>query len=107
MMRKRNIKVWVLAGVLSILVSHTAVLAGPADKVEIRNSTIKNKAVIKDSKFILRGKNQKLSVGNMNIRKGTRIKNSKIENKTVIKRVEVKASGSGQNIEMGNLEIGK
>ncbi len=106
-MRKVNSKVWTIIGVLALSIYSSSVLAGPADGVSIKNSTIKNKAVIKDSKFILRGKNQKLSVGNMKIKKGTKIKNSKLENQTVIKRVEVKASGSGQNIEIGNFEVGK
>jgi len=84
----------------------SASFGGPADNVEIRNSKITNKTIIKDSKFILKGKNQKLSAGSMKIKKGTKIRNSKIENKTIMKKVEVKASGSGQEIEIGNFEIG-
>ncbi len=91
----------------TILISFGLSFAGPADKVIIRNSQIKNEAVIKKLKVKAAGKNQKISVGSFKIKKGARIENSKIKNKTVIKDANIDIRGSGQNIDVGNFEISK
>ena len=84
-----------------------SVIAGPADKVIIRNSKIENKTAIQRLKVKAVGKNQKISVGSFKIKKGTKIENAKIKNKTVIKDADIEVRGSGQNIDVGNFEISK
>lgn len=82
-------------------------IAGPADKVIIKNSKIENKTAIKRLRVKAVGKNQNISVGSFKIKKGTRIENAKIKNKTVIKDADIDVRGSGQNIDVGNFEISK
>ncbi len=90
-----------------LIISVSAVLAGPADKVIIRNSKIQNKTTVERLKIKATGKDQKISVGSFKIKKGVRIENATIKNKTVIKDAQIDVRGSGQNIDVGNFEISK
>jgi len=89
------------------------VFAGPADTATyggntiIRNSKIQNEAVINRLKIKAVGRNQKVSVGSMKIKRGTKIENANLKNKTVIKNANIEVRGSGQNIDVGNFEISK
>ena len=103
----------VLTGVLALTVSAgllTATMAGPADSaangVSIKNSAITNKSEVGNSRITNVGVDQKVNVGGVKIRKGTKMENTYLENKSKVKNTAVTNVGVGQDVTVGGVDIG-